>query len=182
MKFQSKLFWIVNSIWYWENKENLSLQLIMILLETLFLFCITYYDIWYIRWNTISNTNPKYHNIIWQLVQDIEWEERVLTEGSNVDPRKTATEDHQSKSYSLLCYIFFYSDMEKQTPMQRPSEVETVFKEYTRDIMDAKYKTFVVMNWILCPLRSRHPNPTYNNCGGVAQIWWLQTLEFSSFI
>ena len=60
--------------------------------------------------------------------------------------RKTAIEDHQSKSFFLLCYIFFSSDMEKQTPMQRPSEVETVFKEYTRDIMDAKYKTFVVMN------------------------------------
>ena len=60
--------------------------------------------------------------------------------------------------------------MEKQTPIQRPSEVETVFKEYTRDIMDAKYKTFVVMNWILCPLRSRHPNPTYNNYGGGANL------------
>ena len=35
--------------------------------------------------------------------------------------------------------------------MQRPSEVETAFKEYTRAIMVTKYKIFVVMNGILCP-------------------------------
>ena len=56
--------------------------------------------------------------------------------------------------------------MEKQTPIQRPSEVETVFKEYTRDIMDAKYKTFMVMNGILCPLRSRHPTQLTTAVGG----------------
>ena len=130
----------------------------MILLEILFSFCMTYYDIWYIRWNTISNTNPKYHNIIWQLVQDIEWEERVLTEGSNVDPRKTATEDHQSKSYSLLCYIFFYSDMEKQTPMQR---------------------------WMEYCVRSSHTGNSPPELDlqqlRCVKIWWLQTGEFSSF-
>ena len=79
---------------------------------------------------------------------------------------KTTIEDQQSKSFFLLCYIFFSSDMEKQTPMQRPSEVETVFKEYTRGIMDAKYKTFMVMNGILCPLRSRHPTQLTTAVGG----------------
>ena len=38
--------------------------------------------------------------------------------------------------------------------MQRPSEVETAFIEYTRAIMVAKYKIFVVMNGILCPIKS----------------------------
>ena len=46
------------------------------------------------------------------------------------------------------------SDMEKQIHTQQPSEVETPFKEYKRTIMGVKYKTFVVMNRILCPLKS----------------------------
>ena len=44
--------------------------------------------------------------------------------------------------------------MEKQIPIQQPSEVETPFKEYKRTIMGVKYKTFVVMNRILCPLKT----------------------------
>ena len=44
--------------------------------------------------------------------------------------------------------------MEKQIPIQQPSEVETPFKEYKRAIMGVKYKTFVVMNRILCPIMS----------------------------
>ena len=40
----------------------------MILLETLFLFCITYYDIWYIRWKNISIIYPNYRDKTWQLL------------------------------------------------------------------------------------------------------------------
>ena len=96
-------------------------------------------------------------------------EERVLIEGSSADRTiletlkqvkrddfvflKTAIENQQRNSFfsSVTC---FSSDMKKQTLIHQPSEVEISFKEYTRAIMNVKYKTFLLMNIILCPIKS----------------------------
>ena len=65
--------------------------------------------------------------------------------------------------------------------MQRPSEVETALKEYTWDIMDAKYKTFVEMNGILCPLRSYRELTTRTRLTTTAEYTNLLIEDFGVF-
>ena len=113
-------------------------------------------------------------------------EERVFIEGSNVDRTfletlkqvkrddfvslRTAIEDHQSNYFFLLCYIFFSSwDMENTLPCSdrqkwKPPSKSTRGPSWSRNIKYCGDEWNIVSAQVIPG--TRHPNSTYNNCGG----------------